>query len=152
MGVFLKWWLIFCISLLGAYIAHYFGLMFKIWDADQTKLSFVIMSLYIVASLHIGFNTFRQSKGKKVSQQINVGWFMSESMLALGMIGTVAGFILMLGGSFAEIDTSNQDTLKQALSDMALGMSTALYTTLVGLICSQILKVQLVNIETTGDG
>lgn len=152
MNVFLKWWLIFCISLLGAYIAYYFGFMQRIWEADQTKLSFAIMGLYILASLNLGFNTFRQSKGKNVSSSINVGWFLSESMLALGMIGTVAGFILMLGGSFAEIDTSNQETLKKALSAMALGMSTALYTTLVGLICSQLFKVQLVNIETTGNG
>jgi hypothetical protein len=31
---------------------------------------------------------------------------------------------------------------------MAIGMSTALYTTLVGMVCSQILKVQLVNVES----
>jgi len=33
------------------------------------------------------------------------------------------------------------------LSDMATGMSTALWTTLVGLVCSLIIKVQLVNLE-----
>ncbi|MDC1257330.1 MotA/TolQ/ExbB proton channel family protein, partial [bacterium] len=75
----------------------------------------------------------------------------SESMLALGMIGTVAGFILMLGGSFSDIDTSNPETLKTALKSMALGMSTALYTTLVGLVCSQLYKVQLVILESMRD-
>lgn len=152
MNGFLKWWLIFCISLLGAYIAYHFGLMHQIWESDQTKISFGIMALYVLASLNLGMSTYQKSKGKIVQSQINIGWFISESMLALGMIGTVAGFILMLGGSFAEIDTSNQETLKEALSAMALGMSTALYTTLVGLICSQLFKVQLVNIETVGDG
>jgi biopolymer transport protein ExbB/TolQ len=72
-------------------------------------------------------------------------------LLSLGMIGTVAGFILMLGDTFGSIDTTNQDSLKDALSNMALGMSTALYTTLVGLILSQALKIQLVNLESGED-
>ena len=69
-------------------------------------------------------------------------------MLALGMIGTVIGFILMLGSSFESLNVSDTTSVKTALTDMALGMSTALYTTLVGLVCSQALKVQLVNVET----
>lgn len=142
MNNFLRWWLIFCISLLGAYIAYHFGFGQELYTQDQTKLSFVILGIYVLASINVGRLTY------KSSTNTNVSWFISESMLALGMIGTVAGFILMLGGSFSEIDTSNPDTLKAALSDMALGMSTALYTTLVGLICSQLLKVQLVNLET----
>ena len=53
----------------------------------------------------------------------------------------------MLGTAFSNIDVSNAATLQQALSDMAIGMSTALYTTLIGLVCSLIIKVQLVNLE-----
>jgi biopolymer transport protein ExbB/TolQ len=65
----------------------------------------------------------------------------------MGMIGTVIGFILMLGGSFESLNVADTGSVKTALTDMALGMSTALYTTLVGLVCSQLLKVQLVNVE-----
>jgi len=64
------------------------------------------------------------------------------------MIGTVTGFLLMLGTAFANIDVTNSVTLQQALSDMAIGMSTALWTTLTGLVCSLILKVQLINFES----
>jgi len=53
----------------------------------------------------------------------------------------------MLGTAFENVDVSNTITLQNALSDMALGMSTALWTTLIGLICSLIIKVQLVNLE-----
>ena len=53
----------------------------------------------------------------------------------------------MLGTAFANVYVSNSATLQQALSDMAVGMSTALYTTLVGLVSSLIIKVQLVNLE-----
>ena len=50
-------------------------------------------------------------------------------MLALGAIGTFAGFILMLGSSFEGLDVENIESLKQTLTDMAIGMSTVLYTT-----------------------
>jgi len=53
----------------------------------------------------------------------------------------------MLSGAFANIDLANTATIQTALSKMALGMSTALYTTLMGLICSLTLKIQLVNVE-----
>ena len=73
---------------------------------------------------------------------------ITELLLALGMIGTVIGFILMLGGSFESLNLSDTGSVKTALTAMAIGMSTALYTTLVGMVCSQILKVQLVNVES----
>ena len=63
------------------------------------------------------------------------------------MIGTVIGFLLMLGTAFTNLDVSNSAALQDALASMAVGMSTALYTTLIGLVSSLILKVQLVNLE-----
>jgi uncharacterized membrane protein len=81
-----------------------------------------------------------------------VGWYLAETALALGMLGTLAGFLLMLGTAFTNIDVNDTATLQTALTNMALGMSTALYTTLVGLIVSIFLKSQLVNLEHYADG
>ena len=67
--------------------------------------------------------------------------------MVLGLIGTVTGFILMLGTAFTELDVTNIASVQNALIKMSLGMSTALYTTLVGLISSLIIKIQLVAIE-----
>ena len=63
------------------------------------------------------------------------------------MVGTVTGFLYMLGTAFENIDITDATTLQDALASMAKGMSTALYTTLTGLIASLIIKVQLVNYE-----
>jgi biopolymer transport protein ExbB/TolQ len=60
------------------------------------------------------------------------------------MVGTVIGFMLMLGSSFAEIDPSNVDSMKRVITDMASGMSTALLTTLCGLVASLFVKVQVI--------
>ena len=146
--IFLRWWLFFCLTILAITVGYYFGFFYELYEKDATKLSFVIIAIYLVASLYVGKLTYDQRKNRKYNTGMNVAWFTSEALLSLGMIGTVAGFILMLGDSFGSIDTANPETLKEALSSMALGMSTALYTTLVGLILSQALKIQLVNLES----
>jgi len=146
--IFLRWWLFFCLTILVATVSYYFGFFNELYNKDATRLSFVIIAIYTVASLYVGMLTNNQRIGRDYKTGTNVSWFASEMLLSLGMIGTVAGFILMLGDSFGSIDTANPETLKEALSSMALGMSTALYTTLVGLILSQALKIQLVNLES----
>ena len=143
----LKWWLIFCLTLLGMCTCVYFNIHKELYVADVTRLSFLIISIFSCTSVWIGMKTYRVGIQQDYNQQSNVGWFISESCLALGMVGTVTGFLIMLGTAFANVDVSNAVTLQQALSDMATGMSTALWTTLVGLVCSLIIKVQLVNLE-----
>ena len=143
----LKWWLIFCLTLLGVGTLVYFDIHEQIYDADITKLSFLIMSIFFITSIWIGNKTYKLEKFDEYDQDTSVGWFIAESCLALGMVGPVTGFLLMLGTAFSNIDVSNSASLQKALEFMAVGMSTALYTTLVGLICSLIIKVQLVNLE-----
>ena len=148
MSKILRWWLFLCISLAAMGVAFYFNFFHELYEKDITKISFVIISIYLVTSLFIGRLAFKLKNGESIESGLGVGWFISESMLALGMIGTVACFILMLGSSFEGLDVENIESLKQTLTDMAIGMSTALYTTLTGLIFSQFTKVQLVNLES----
>jgi len=147
MKTLLKWWLIFCLTLLGLCICVYFNIHKDLYAADVTRLSFLIISIFICTSVWIGTKTYKVGILQDYNQQSDVGWFISESCLALGMVGTVTGFLIMLGTAFANVDVTNAATLQQALSDMAIGMSTALWTTLVGLVSSLIIKVQLVNLE-----
>ena len=141
MKALLRWWLIFCLTILAGGIAIYFDIHKELYKADQTKISFLILTIFILTSIWIGVVTKLQDR------TVELGWFIAEACLALGMIGTVTGFLLMLNGAFTQIDLSNPNTIQNSLVNMALGMSTALYTTLTGLICSLALKIQLVNVE-----
>ena len=143
----LKWWLIFCITILGLGTCLYFDMHKNLYEADVTRLSFLILIIFGCTSIWIGSLTYKVGVLQDYNQRSEVGWFISESCLALGMVGTVTGFLIMLGTAFANVDVTNAVTLQQALSDMAVGMSTALWTTLVGLVSSLIIKVQLVNLE-----
>jgi len=143
----LKWWLIFCLTILGLCTCVYFNIHKDLYAADVTRLSYLIISIFLCTSIWIGTKTYKVGIQQDYNQKSDVGWFISESCLALGMVGTVTGFLIMLGTAFANVDVTNAATLQQALSDMAIGMSTALWTTLVGLVSSLIIKVQLVNLE-----
>ena len=133
--------LIFCLTILAGGIAIYFDIHKELYEADQTKISFLILTIFVLTSIWIGVITKLQDR------TVELGWFIAEACLALGMIGTVTGFLLMLNGAFTQIDLSNPTTIQNSLINMALGMSTALYTTLTGLVCSLALKIQLVNVE-----
>ena len=143
----LKWWLIFCLIVLGIGTCFYFDVHKSLYESDITRLSYLILIIFGCTSVWIGTKTYKVGILQDYNQKSDVGWFISESCLALGMVGTVTGFLIMLGTAFANVDVTNALTLQQALSDMAIGMSTALWTTLVGLVCSLIIKVQLVNLE-----
>jgi hypothetical protein len=147
----LTWYLIVCLQFVAISIAVFFNAHDQIWEHDQTKLSFAIAFLWLMTTILIGM-WHRSTDPYKIRINSKIGWYFAETCLAIGMIGTVAGFLLMLGGAFGNIDVSDTSSLQAALSSMAVGMSTALYTTLIGLIASIFLKSQLVNLEHYADG
>jgi hypothetical protein len=79
-----------------------------------------------------------------------IGWFVSDMMLKLGLLGTIIGFIFMLGSvaNIADFDVSNMQKILRHMSD---GMGTALYTTLIGLVCSVLSAMQYHMIDRHAD-
>jgi len=137
------------------------GLLGTLWEKDATKLSFVLLALFAVMSGWCGYKTWRLSVFidskktepyliEKIEHLMEVGWFTSDLCLSIGMMGTVIGFIMMLGG-FANIDINDMATVQGLIKGLGVGMSTALYTTLTGLICSALLKIQYFNLSQAID-
>ncbi|MGB1255890.1 MAG: MotA/TolQ/ExbB proton channel family protein [Thiolinea sp.] len=69
------------------------------------------------------------------------GWFMADLLLRLGLVGTVIGFVLMLGAVYG-LEEDGISALKQLLTSMGGGMQVALYTTLTGLGAATLLSIQ----------
>ena len=137
------------------------GLLGALWEKDATNLSFVLLGLFAVMSGWCGYKTWRLSVFidsnktepyliEKIEHLMEVGWFTSDLCLSIGMMGTVIGFIMMLGG-FANIDINDMATVQGLIKGLGVGMSTALYTTLTGLICSALLKIQYFNLSQAID-
>lgn len=135
----MKWWLAFNAGLIAIVLSEIYGdVLTKMYNADATMLTSGIIVLTILTSIGIGFDI------KNVEKTKDLYWFMSDAVLSLGMVGTLFGFLLVLGSTFTEIDTSSTESMTNAIAILASGMSTALVTSLVGLIASLWLKTQLV--------
>ena len=123
----LRWWLFVSLTLVLTFAFYYFGLFAEVWDKDRTKLSFLIMILFFFTTIHCGKETIKISKGlegnipdleiKKRDWRGNqeIGWFMSDFVLTIGMVGTVSGFLLMLTGAFAGVDLTDEVAMKNVL-------------------------------------
>jgi hypothetical protein len=157
--ILLRWWLFFSIALLGTLALFFSGLIYQVSQADVTKLSFLIFFVFVIFTVRTGMETYRLSNETRLSgprmalfyKNSETGWFVSDMLLTLGMIGTVAGFIYMLSTSFVDLSFDNVTSMQGVLAKMGKGMSTALYTTAAGLVCSLLLKLQLYNLTSRLD-
>lgn len=153
MDALIKWWFIFWSCIVGSLFVQYNGLFQALWYADHVKLSFVIIAIFVTMTMFVGVLTRRLSKLRNaavenIKAHLPMCWFSTEAMNALGMIGTVAGFLIMLSGAFGgEIDPGNIESMKRLISSAAIGLSTSACATLVGLLCSTLGKLQLVILE-----
>lgn len=149
---FLKWLILFSLIVVMSGFGWYAGQFQCLPQKDTSYLSFLILGIFYLNTLWCGIQTLRFKKrefgdnnyANRFKQQENIGWFTSEVLLSLGMLGTIIGFVMMLT-TFDKIDLANTGTTSKFLKEFGIGMSTALYTTLYGLICSILLKLQYFN-------
>jgi len=69
------------------------------------------------------------------------GAFASDTLMKLGLLGTIIGFIIMLA-PIAGLDATDRAMMKSSMGLMSDGMAIAMYTTLAGLVGSILLKIQ----------
>jgi hypothetical protein len=70
-----------------------------------------------------------------------LGSFASDTLMKLGLLGTIVGFILMLA-PIAGLDAADHASVKNSMGMMSDGMAVAMYTTLTGLVGSILVKTQ----------
>jgi uncharacterized membrane protein YqjE len=69
------------------------------------------------------------------------GAFQSDTLMKLGLLGTIIGFIIMLA-PIATLDAADKVAMKSSMGLMSDGMAVAMYTTLAGLIGSILVRIQ----------
>ena len=75
------------------------------------------------------------------------GSFASDTLMKLGLLGTIVGFIIMLA-PIATLDAADKVAMKSSMGLMSDGMAVAMYTTLAGLAGSILLKIQYYFLDT----
>ena len=82
--------------------------------------------------------------------QHEMGWFVTDLLVKLGLLGTVIGFILMLR-SVMSLGSIGFNDLQTLLGEMTIGMAVALNTTLMGLLTSMLLGLQYLMLDRGAD-
>ena len=155
--LFLRWWVIACLTGVAGYFAHQFGAFQEILNEDWTFISPTIAALFVFMSLWCGLKTFLLSfrinrnritpdKLVEIEAQEDIGWFAAESFQVLGFIGTICGMIYALKG-FVGVDFADISAIQTLVSNLVSGVSVAFYTTLTGLVASLLLKMQYFNLS-----
>jgi hypothetical protein len=187
--LFLRSLILLGIILFAFYLAFDQGFVQLTLDNDRSYLSYVILAVYLLATIHWLYITWGLSQesivlaeferdpdaplaantpgavvryfqgvaevrsqggrheglleafGDRVINRHAAGHFVADTLLKLGLLGTIIGFILMLM-PVGEITEFEANLMQQLLGKMSSGMAVALYTTLAGLVTSTLLKLQ----------
>jgi hypothetical protein len=205
----LKWILVNTLALFGVLALWHFGIIQNIFESDQTRVSVIIVVIFVVTALHCLYHTVVVSRelvaarkvratldangGRKllvsdgkivtidgtvlepgiVTRHIQnliikartigeyhldqtlllrsladqlrarekLGWFVSEALLRLALLGTAIGFILMLI-PVSGLGAFDADSLRETLTGMTDGMAIALNITVAGIATALVLKFE----------
>lgn len=118
--------------------------------ADGTPLPAGVLTTHIARLM----TKAKRGNGERIDQTLllrsvadqlrsreKLGWFVSEALLRLALLGTAIGFILMLI-PITEVNSFDTETLRVALSGMTGGMAIALNVTVAGIASALALKVE----------
>lgn len=134
-----KWIVVTSGIVLALFALHNYSLLEYVLGMDSTLITPAILVIFAIA--HFVVLKLVTSPSETLELRL---WFAAEMLIAIGMIGTVVGFTMLFGEAFSNIDVEDTASIAAVLVDIAQGMGTALITTLTGLICSLILKGELV--------
>ncbi len=205
----LKWLIVMVLTAFGFLVLWYFGLVQSMIALDRTKVSVVILAIFVLTSLHCLYEVVLVSRELVVARRVReafvaegtaavavqdgrivtskgrplepgiitthianliakarsigsaqfdqtvllrsladelkarqkLGWFVSESLLRLALLGTAIGFILMLV-PLAALNAFDVETLRQTLAGMSDGMAIALTITVAGIATALLLKFE----------
>lgn len=149
MAVFWRWWVIVCFSSLAIWFAFDFNLIQQMFEADQTHITKLLFGLYWAGTAIIGYLSFKLARGKNI--HLENAWHTVSYLPEIGMFGTLIGFSIVAGPALADIDLERLSTVVESLKIMGQGFSTAIYTTLMALAGSILLKLQVINLENAAE-
>lgn len=134
---FYIWWITNLLVASGVFWAWHNGIVTKIWYDDVTMITSVLSVLYVFTTILIGYVAYTKEFSSKI---IDACWFLSEQMLAIGMLGTVVGFIYLLSSGITSASVNDPTSLATLLANMSVGLGIALYTNAVGILASLVTK------------
>ena len=151
---FLQGIILLGLILFAGFLLNEQGLIGLLLAGDRSGISYLIAAIWLLLTFRwlwllrwvqkqYDFPTnFEAEQHEPVlTRWLNHGWFAADSVLKLGLLGTIIGFILMLA-PISNLSGYDATSIQSALGEMSAGMAVALYTTLTGLVANLLLRLQ----------
>lgn len=143
MVIFLRWWLVFWLSIVAAVVAGFLGFFQYLWRSDASYLSWACLALYALMTVFVGqLHNGARLGDLRFKRHLPLCWYAAACLMALGLIGTLVGILII-----PEAIRAGMTDPAKVLSRSADALSTAGLTTIVGLSCSLLLRLQLINLQ-----
>lgn len=94
-----------------------------------------------IGETHLDQTLLLRSLADQLRAREKLGWFVSEALLRLALLGTAVGFILMLI-PVSGLDAFDVESLRSTLTGMTEGMAIALNVTVAGIATALVLKFE----------
>jgi len=152
MKTFTKWFLFNAVVLTAVFFAEQKGAISLIVKNDLSHISVVIMSLYLFFSGLVGRLCYLSDKVKTGSERqdllrrADVGWFAAEHFFSLGLLGTIIGLTIA-----TQTSLTDTGSISEIVAGLKVGLNTAFYTTICGIIFSIPLQIQLMILKNELD-
>lgn len=147
MTTFTKWFLLNAVVFTGLFFAEQRGAISLMVENDVSRITILIMVLYVFMSSYIGRLCYLSDKinGKRredaidyLTKRSDFGWFAAEHFFSLGLLGTIFGLCVA-----TTTNLSGEAPVSEVVSGLKEGLNTAFYTTICGIIFSLPLQIQL---------
>lgn len=121
-----------CSASLAGWLLLAFAFMPRLQLAATTKLAAGVILAVQAGSLLYALRLAQRNHARGLA---HLAWLASLCQI-LGLVGTVAGFLIVLTGGFAHLQASDPASVQHLLSRVAEGSATALVATLTGVVAS----------------
>jgi hypothetical protein len=144
MKTFTKWFLLNAMVLTALILVEQKGGISLVIENDLSHISIIIMVLYIATSAFVGKLCYLADKAKDAQnredllKRADIGWFAAEHFFSLGLLGTIIGLTIATQTSLNE-----SVTIGEIVGGLKVGLNTAFYTTICGIVFSLPLQMQL---------
>lgn len=148
--VFHRWLWMSVLQLCGLWYMNSKGWVVSLWRHDELGLGAVVLVIYTVTTLFIGYLSFK-STPYRTRRHMPVCVLTSNFLMALGMIASLIGLVIILKSQIGGIDVANSEAMRTALLHLTDSLGSAYNTTVIGLIAAFLLKYQLANLAYSLD-
>lgn len=144
-----SWWVLVAANIIASFWLWYFGVFHYVFETDMTYISGIIGVLYICVLLYLPVE-FTSYKNVFSSADIySRPYYIANHLPALGLLGTVIGLMFAVNVmAHMEINIEDPNSVLDMMKRMFSALGTSLITTIVGIILSLLLKIELMILDS----